>query len=271
MSAADFACSDFRQISRGEAPMISIAIAVGVAVLMFLSGMLGLFLQKRLAEHHTSDRSRDMIGGVVGLITLLLALVLGLLIWTAYGVFTNQQTELQLLSARALEFDLELTQYGPEAKEARGLLRTDLVWAHEQFWGDEDASAMAYSASYAHMGSLSSFLGNLHPTTDIQKQLLAAAQQHYGSIGETRLLMSLQLTSPVSWPLIITVTAWSCLLFCGFGMLSRINATTLATMALGACSVASAIFLIIELSQPYTSMLRISPTGLEQVILDLDK
>jgi hypothetical protein len=30
------------------------------------------------------DRARDMIGGVVRLLMLLLALVLGLLIWTAY-------------------------------------------------------------------------------------------------------------------------------------------------------------------------------------------
>jgi hypothetical protein len=33
-----------------------------------------------------------MIGGVVGLLTLLLALVLGLLIWTAYGVYNTHQT-----------------------------------------------------------------------------------------------------------------------------------------------------------------------------------
>jgi hypothetical protein len=251
--------------------MLSPVVAIGVAVLMFASGVLGLLLQRKLADHHTSDRSRDMIGGVVGLLTLLLALVLGLLIWTAYGVFTTQQNELNLLSARALEFNLEMSQYGPDAKEGRELLRTDLVWAHEQFWGDADAMAEAYNASYANMRSMSTFLGSLHPTTDAQKQLLGAAGQHYASIGETRLLMSLQLTNPISWPLIITVTVWSFFLFCGFGMLSRINATTLTALALGACSVASAIFLILELSQPYTSMLRISPAGLEQVIVDLDK
>jgi hypothetical protein len=83
--------------------------------------------------------------------------------------------------------------------------------------------------------------------------------------------MSLQLTHPISWPLIVAVTAWSCLLFCGLGMLSRVNATTLAALALGACAVASAIFLILEFSQPYTSSIRISPAGLEQVIVDLDK
>ena len=47
--------------------MFSLVVAIGVAVLLFACGVLGLFLQRHLAEHHTSDRSRDMIGGVVGL------------------------------------------------------------------------------------------------------------------------------------------------------------------------------------------------------------
>jgi hypothetical protein len=83
--------------------------------------------------------------------------------------------------------------------------------------------------------------------------------------------MSLQLIDAVSWPLLITVTSWSCILFCGFGLLSRLNPTTLVALALGACSVASAVFLILDFSQPYTSPLRISPAALEQVIVDLDK
>ena len=251
--------------------MLSLTVAGGAGLAMLASGVIGLFLQKALPEGHTSDRSRDIIGGVVGLLTLLLALVLGLLIWTAYGVTTTQKNELQVLSARALEFDLEMKQYGPEGEKGRELLRTDIVWAHEQFWGDEDSKAQAYTASYHNMGNMSEFLSSLHPTTDMQRQLLGAANLHYSQIGETRLLMSLQLVDPISWPLITTVIAWSCLLFCGFGLLSRINATTLCVLALGACSVASAVFLILELSQPYTSYMRVSPAGLEQVIVDLDK
>jgi hypothetical protein len=251
--------------------MGSIAIGVGVAVLMFGSGVIGLSLQRVLAEHHTSERSRDMIRGVVELVTLLLTLVLGLLIWTAYGVFTNQQAELQTLSARALELDLELAQYGPEAKRGRDILKNDLSLAVAQFWGKDEAMSQTYDASYAMMNSMTSVLGGLHPANDAQKTLLEDAHTHYGSIGETRLLMSLQLTSPVSWPLLIGTTAWSCLLFCGLGLLSRANATTVAALALGAFSVASAIFLILELSQPYTSLLRISPAGLEMVIAGIDK
>ena len=36
-------------------------------------------------------------GSIIGLVTLLLALVLGLLVWTSYGVYTNQNAELQSL------------------------------------------------------------------------------------------------------------------------------------------------------------------------------
>jgi hypothetical protein len=248
-----------------------IEVSVGVAALMFVSGLLGLFLHRVLPEHHTKDHSRDMIGAMIGMITLLLALVLGLLIWTAYGVFSVQKTELQTMAARALEFDLEMTQYGADGKHGREILRKDLIWAIEQFWGSDESKAAAYEASYANMDSMSGFLSALHPTTDAQRGLLAQANAHYGSIGETRLLMSLQLIDAISWPLLITVTSWSCLLFCGFGLLSRPNPTTLTALALGACSVASAIFLILDFSQPYTSPLRISPAALEQVVLDLDK
>ncbi len=115
--------------------MDSIVATVIAAAVIFVSGGIGLGLQKVLADYHTSERSRDMIGGVAGLLALLLALVLGLLIWTAFGVFNTQKTELQLLSARALEFDLEMRQYGPDAGKARDILRTDMVWAHEQFLG----------------------------------------------------------------------------------------------------------------------------------------
>jgi hypothetical protein len=249
----------------------SVSIALVIGALIVASGLVGLLLQKRLAEHHTTERSRDMIGGVVGLLTLLLALVLGLLIWTAFGVYSTQQTGLQTIAARALEFDLEMRQYGPEADQGREILRRDLVWAVEQFWGEDDSRAAAYDASYKAMADLMDFFNRLKPTTPAQTELLATARGAYAFIGEQRLLMSMQAATPVAWPLIYAVTAWSCLMFCGMGLLSRLNATTLTTLVVGAGSVVLAIFLILEYSKPYTSTIRVSPAVLEQGIVDLDK
>ena len=249
--------------------MSSIEVAAVAWIAVLASGLAGLTLARLLPEAHTSERSRDILGGVVGLLTLLLALVLGLLIWSAYGVTQTQKGDLQLLTARALEFDLDMKQYGPEGQRARDMLRTEMVWAHEQFWGEARAKADALNVSYGNMASMNSLLTSLKPANDIQRQLLAAASQHYAGIGETRLLMSLQLADPVSWPLILTVISWSCLLFCGYGVLSRANATTIVALALGAAAISSAIFLILELSQPYTSSLRLSPVLLEQAIVEI--
>ncbi len=121
--------------------MSSLAVVAVVWALITASGLVGLFLKTRLPVHHTTELSRDMIGGVVGLLTLLLALVLGLLIWTAFGVFSTQQRELESIAAKALEFNLEMRHYGPQGDAAREVLREDLISAREQFWGDDRAMA----------------------------------------------------------------------------------------------------------------------------------
>jgi hypothetical protein len=46
----------------------SVLIAASVLILTFGGGIAGLFLQKLLPDQHTSDRSRDMISAVVGLV-----------------------------------------------------------------------------------------------------------------------------------------------------------------------------------------------------------
>jgi zinc transporter ZupT len=53
-------------------------LAVGVAV--FAAGSLGLVLHRILPEKHITGGGKDVIGAVAGLLTLLCALVLGLLI-----------------------------------------------------------------------------------------------------------------------------------------------------------------------------------------------
>ena len=86
---------------------------------------------------------------------------------------------------------------------------------------------------------------------------------------QTRLLTSLQLASPVSWPLLLIVVSWAMLLFCGFGVLSGLNGTSFAALAFGSFAVASAIFLILELNQPYTGLFRIPAASMDQTIAAL--
>jgi len=118
---------------------------------------------------------------------------------------------------------------------------------------------------------LEEYLASLEPKTPAQTRAAATASANFGVIEQTRLLMSLRLSVPFPRPLLIVVVAWSMFLFCGYGLLSRFTATTLVALTFGAFAVGSAIFLILELSEPYTGLFRISPAAIEQAVQAIDK
>jgi hypothetical protein len=55
------------------------------------------------------------------------------------------------------------------------------------------------------------------------------------------------------------------------GVLSGTNPTTIVAVALGAISVASAMFLILDLTQPYSGLFRVSPSAIQQTLEAIDK
>jgi hypothetical protein len=251
----------------------NLLISIAVLVLTFGSGFIGLLLQRLLPEHHTSERSRDMIGAVVGLVTLMLALVLGTVVGFTYAAFSTQKSELETLATRYLQLDHALAQYGPETNAARARMKDTLSRSYDLFFvgGNADPEKLTVVAAEADVWVMDEFLTSLNPTTPGQKDELATANVNAAQIEQTRLQMSLQLAAnPVPYSLLIVVVMWSSLLFCGFGVLSRTNPTTLAALALGAFAVASAIYLILDLSQPYSGLFRVPTAGLVQTIEALD-
>jgi hypothetical protein len=253
--------------------MTAIWVAIAVTALTFAGGLAGLFLQTRLPDNHSAEKSRDMIGSVMGLVTLLLALVLGTIVGSAYFFSTTQESELQAFSAQAIQLDEAIAQFGPEAKPLRDKWKENLDRVLKLLWGgaDVDPRELHVSKAMATMQALKGAIRALDAKTSDQKDAVAAANSHLGQIEQIRLLMSLQLTNPFSKPLLIVVVFWSFFLFCGFGLLSRLNATTIGALAFGAFAVGSAIFLILELSQPYAGLFRISPAALEETVDSIDK
>jgi len=246
----------------------SLYIAITVALLTFAAGVTGLYLQRLLPEHHTSDRSRDMIASVNALVTLLLALVLGTLVSASYGRFANEKAELETLAAHAIELDMALAQFGPDGEPARAGLKTALTHGYEAFWSDAGNGARATEVGAAVPGlrAMSDLLNTLDAKTPAQKQSLLGAESQLNAIADTRLRMSMQLATTDAWPMLIIIASWALLLFCGYGLLSRMNAMTLAALAFGAFAVASAIFLILELRQPYAGLIRVPSAPLTQAI-----
>jgi hypothetical protein len=246
-----------------------------VALVVFGGGAVGLVLERLLPDEFTTGGPRDMIGAVVGLLTLLSALVLGLLIWTSYGVYSGQNLAVQTLAAKVLQLDFALTDYGPEAKGGRALLRQELAKTINAVWSadlsDRQFAASSFAAAINNLRHQDGLLKSLDPTTDDQKQALASARQTLDSIGQSRLQMAFALYGAVSYPLVYVVVGWAVALFCGFGLMSKGNAMSVVALAFGALAAASAIYLILDLSSPYSGLFRPSPAPLEQVLAQMGR
>jgi hypothetical protein len=231
--------------------------------------MVGLILQGFLPAHVVAD-GRGAVGSVIGVLATLLALVLGLLIWTSYGVFANQQTEAQTLGVTTLQLDYLLEQYGAEATQGRLGLRETVLRSRERYFGAKSPQTeVTFAMAREKLHDIDSFFASLHPADDEHKTLLAAAKTMATSIVQTQLLMSRQLVNPVPELLLVMVQMWSSLLFLGFGVTGSLSALSVVADAAGAFAISSAIFLITEFSEPYSGLFRISPAGIDKVISEL--
>jgi hypothetical protein len=250
--------------------MSNIAIGIVVCVLTFVFGYGGMRLQSRLPDAHMSFGARDMIGAVMGLIALLLALVLGTLVGSAYGFYATQKANTEILAARAIQLDMAFKQYGPEAAPLRMALKAAINQAHKAIWIDNlDPRNIGIGNLVAGFERLNEGAAELQPKTPQQIAALPTINVSIGIIEQTRLLVSLQLASPISWPLLIVVVSWAMLLFAGYGVMAKLNGTAVMATFVGAFAVGSAVFLILELNSPFTGLFRIPAAALEQTIAAL--
>jgi hypothetical protein len=244
-------------------------ICILIFVLFMAAGYAGLALQTKLVDEHKTGETKAVVGQVSGLVSLLLALVLGTLIGVSWAYFSTQRTNLENFSAQILRLDQALAQFGPETKPMRDRLKEGIERAYASIWGGGgiDPALLTVEAPLANAQAVSDFLATLQPKTDAQKAALAAANTYASMVEQSRLLISLQIASaPVSWILIAILVFWTAALFFAIGLYAASNSVVIMAITFGALSIAFAIFLILELGMPYTGLFRVSPAALEQTI-----
>jgi hypothetical protein len=70
-------------------------------------------------------------------------------------------------------------------------------------------------------------------------------------------------------PFLVLLVFWVNIIFLSFGLFAPPNATVIATLFLCALSVSGAIYLILELDQPFAGLLQLSDASLRNAIAQL--
>jgi Protein of unknown function (DUF4239) len=248
--------------------MYSLLIAAGVFVGLLLSAWLGMKARGLLPQHHLSADSQDAIKLGMGLIATMAALVLGLLIASAKNSFDNQNNEMRQVVANLLELDRLLGVYGPEAAEARALLRASVEDVVNKTWRRGSSQKTVFDSSATTTTALAIFakITALAPRDDLHQAIKDQAIDLIKTAAKARWQLVAEEGSSIPVPFLAVLVFWLSILFASFGLFAPRNATVLAAFAVCAMSVAGAIFLILELDRPFEGLMKISSEPFRKVL-----
>ena len=230
---------------------------------VFGGAMLGMRLRGIMPEHHLSEDSKDVIKLGMGLIATIAALVLGLVIATAKSSYDTQDAAVKHSAAKIMLLDRVLAHYGPEAAETRDLLRRAVSYKVDEIWPEERPQSSSNTPRELPAGDvIVERIQQLSPQNDNQRGIQSRALQIGSEIMETRWFISGSVGSSVQLPFLIIIVFWLTMLFASFGLFAPRNATVIAVLFVCALSVAGAIFLILEMDQPFSGLMKVSSSPL---------
>jgi hypothetical protein len=231
--------------------------------------LLGMFLRNLLPKHHLTDDSKDVIMMGTGMVATMTALVLGLVISSAKGTYDTLNSGVRLTAMKIVLLDRVMAEYGPETKEARDILRRGVTTAVDRIWPAEKAAISVEKVGQSGyiLGELSAALRKLSPRNDDQHTLQSRALQIHMEIIES-LSTVVQQTgqSSIPMPFLVLLVCWLTFIFFSFGLFTTPNSTVIVVLLVCALSAASALYLMLELDQPYGGFIKISGDPLRNAL-----
>jgi hypothetical protein len=251
--------------------MNSFAIALIVFALVFGGALLGVYLGKVLPEHHLSPDARDVIKVSMAMVATLAALVLGLLTASAKSSLDDKDAELRSMAEQVILLDRTMAEYGPETAEARTQLKQILVARISLVWPEESEGAVAPEAIGRGAGieRVQEKLLALSPKNDSQRWLQSTALRLTRDVAAARWSFLEQIGSSIQWPFLVVVEFWLATLFASFGLFAPRNASVAVALLIAALSVSGSIYLILEMDQPYSGLLKLSSAPLRTALAEL--
>jgi hypothetical protein len=248
-------------------------VAIGCLIFgcVFGGALLGIVLRAVLPEHHVSAESKDVVKLGIGLLATMTALVLSLLLASARSSYEMQRNELTQVSANIIVLDRVLALYGPETKDARDLLRRSVARALDRMSPQSGSRAAQLEPGAAGAEGLYDKIQVLSPGSEAQRSLRAEALRIGIDLARTRWLLFEQGGRSIPVPFLVMLVFWVAVIFVSFGLFAPPNATVIATLFVCGLSVSSAIFLILELDQPFEGLVHMSSAPLQNALAHLGR
>jgi hypothetical protein len=251
------------------------ALAIGgiVFVCVFGSALLGMSVSAALPKHHLNSESKDVIKVAMATIATLAALVVGLLIGSAKSSFDSKDSELKSAAAHTVLLDRTMAEYGSETADARRLLRRIVAMKLQRIWPEDSKGNVDADAIRAGSGveEIQRALLGLAPQNDAQRWLRSNALQLSQNIAEARWLVVEQGGGSIQWPFLAILVFWLAAILASFGLFAPVNGSVITALFVCALSMAGAIYLIVEMDEAYSVIIKLSSAPLHTALDQLGR
>jgi Protein of unknown function (DUF4239) len=255
-----------------------------VLLLLLIGGsVFGVMVRPFLSERHRSRETTDLIQLVVTMLMTFAALVLGLLTNSVKVAFDGIDNDLRSFAVELIQLDRSLRQYGGEADAARALLRAYTAARIASTWQDEPkppgdydlkiVSAPSDTVESAGLGDmlarLEVDLRGLKPDDGMRRRLALTALSQYEHLMRTRWKLIEEAHSSISTPFFVVLSFWLVIVFSSFGLSAPRNLLSYMAILLGALSIASVIFVILDLDTPFSGVFMVSSRPMHDALTEM--
>ena len=243
----------------------SLVTALALAYLLAAVGI-GMWFRRFTPEYDLSPESKETLRQAMGLVVTMSALVLGLLVESTRSVYDRNRTRMMETVAKFSLLHRMLTIHGPQAAEVRGKLQALMEEVKRRMWSD-DADIRAGSKLTTQIGDeFYVAVLRLEAHDDAERALKAEAVSLANEIAQVRSLMQAESITSTSKPILKVVVLWLMMIFLGFSLIAPPNATANVALIASAVCVSGAIFLILEMNDPFDGVGRISSEPMLNVL-----
>jgi len=172
------------------------------------------------------------------------------------------------MAAKIMLLDRVLAGYGPEAADARTKLRAAVEDMVDQVWSVEARHGVEARSDHETGDAAYVAIESLSPRDEKERGLKDHAMARAVELVELRVLLLAQSIPSISIPILVTVVCWLFVIFVSFSLLAPPNRTANVSLLVSALSVSGAIFLILELDQPFGGSIQISK---EPIVIALSR
>jgi hypothetical protein len=219
-----------------------------------------MWLSYRLPEPHRSTQSHDAIKLATGMLSVLAALVLGLLIASVKNSFDTTDAQIRQFSATLILLNQTMADYGPETAQPRAMLREYTVRALADNWPDDKAAPIQMEDAQAGdlLDGIRAAVLRLPSGSPRRDTLRADAATLVEDALKTRWLLIERAESSIQPLFLEILIAWITLIFVSFGYNAPRNLTVATSFFLSAGALAACIFLIVEMDTPFEGLINVS-------------